>query len=346
MGTKKMTNTAQLEQGSVEWGRARWGNVTGTGCSVLEQINQHRKPLEWLRENVRGLAGAPSEMVVVDAMRHGTLTEPKGIRWYENETGNAVRQTGLVQHPQYSFLKASPDGLVGFDGGIEIKCPFYAKSPYSVFSAAKEMYLYQCLFVMECCDLEWLDFVCFVDTKPKPIVTVERVNRIEGWLEQCVDGKLFPVPRKGRHRRVDLYQAWANHCHDEFQDVTRCKVHLDPLVSEAKNVTDDDDLNRIDELRGVVSSIEEEIGHHLTKISDAKAEMDSLKKIVASRYESSVTNGSTLVQVVAKTPPIDYRAAFEFLGGEQTLIDRNSSLEEFRRTTNTRQISIKKEGDH
>lgn len=335
-------STERLIQGSIEWNFARAGLVTGTGCSVLEAINPYQKPLDWCRANVRALAKAPSETVITDAMRHGTRTEPVAKRWYEQETQVRVRETGLVRHPDHSFLAASPDGLVGFEGGIEIKCPFYAKEPYSVFDTNKEFYLWQCQFVMECCQLEWIDFICFLDRQPRPVATIERVKRVDGWLTQCVDGKLFPVPRKGRHRRLDLYQAWANHVHDEFQDLNRCKVHLDPLSDEVRTVIDDDDLNRLDTLRDRVEDIEAEVEPQLTLLSSLKSEADDLKKVIAAKYSASVTNGSTLVQVVTKTPPIDYRSAFEFLGGEQAMVDAGGNLEDFRRKTNTKQISIKR----
>ena len=169
--------TARLEQGSPEWIEARAALVTGTGCSSLEAINPYASAQVWLRNAVRGLAKADSEIVVNDAMRHGTATEPEAIQWYESQTGTSVRAVGLVKHPQYPFLAASPDGLVGFEGGIEIKCPYFAKKPYSVWDAGKAHYLHQCRLVMEVCDLKWIDFVCYVKTRTGPIATIERVNR-------------------------------------------------------------------------------------------------------------------------------------------------------------------------
>ena len=55
--------------------------------------------------------------------------------YYEYHTGNEVTETGLIVHPTHQFLAASPDGLIGLDGCIEIKCPYpkYNKEPYSIF---------------------------------------------------------------------------------------------------------------------------------------------------------------------------------------------------------------------
>ena len=41
--------------------------------------------------------------------------------------GYFVDQAGLIQHPEYEFLAASPDGLIDNDGVLEIKCPFSAR---------------------------------------------------------------------------------------------------------------------------------------------------------------------------------------------------------------------------
>ena len=67
---------------------------------------------------------------------------------------------------------------------------------------------------------------------------------------------------------------------------------------------------------------------------------DSLKKDIAERYQGTVSNGKTTVKVIMKTPSIDYRKAFEFLGGEDEVLNRDESLNNFRRTTGTMQVQI------
>jgi uncharacterized protein YxjI len=67
---------------------------------------------------------------------------------------------------------------------------------------------------------------------------------------------------------------------------------------------------------------------------------ESLKKDIADRYKGSVSNGRTTVKVIMKTPSIDYRQAFEFLGGEDEVLNRDESLVSFRRTTGAMQVQI------
>ena len=68
----------------------------------------------------------------IPAVQHGKKHEPAAIEAYfkkKSSDGQQVyrRQCGLVLHPQFRFLGASPDGLVcdaGNYGLLEIKCPY------------------------------------------------------------------------------------------------------------------------------------------------------------------------------------------------------------------------------
>ena len=56
-------------------------------------------------------------------MQWGTEQEENAVTSYEIETGNVVLMSGFVKDSEIKYLGASPDGLVGADGLIEIKCP-------------------------------------------------------------------------------------------------------------------------------------------------------------------------------------------------------------------------------
>lgn len=85
----------------------------------------------------------------------GTANEPNGIMEYVAQTGNEVTPEGFVPHPSLDWMGGSPDGLVGEDGMIEVKCPYkkqqYGKIPY--------YYYPQINCLLECTGREWCDFV-------------------------------------------------------------------------------------------------------------------------------------------------------------------------------------------
>ena len=58
------------------------------------------------------------------ATRHGNRKEATARAAYEQATSSCVRMSGLVVHKSDSWLAASPDGLVGTDQVLEIKCPY------------------------------------------------------------------------------------------------------------------------------------------------------------------------------------------------------------------------------
>lgn len=59
---------------------------------------------------------------VSKAMQDGIDNEPDGRRWYEQEASVDVLQVGGCETDDGRFW-CSPDGLVGEDGGLELKCP-------------------------------------------------------------------------------------------------------------------------------------------------------------------------------------------------------------------------------
>lgn len=69
------------------------------------------------------LTGQPREQVSTKTLDYGHEMEPEAIAAYEAHTGRLVEQCGFVRHPRYNFIGASPDLLIGDDGGGEAKCP-------------------------------------------------------------------------------------------------------------------------------------------------------------------------------------------------------------------------------
>ena len=331
-------------QGSPEWHAARAGKIKGSVCAAYEGKHKYMKPADLVRQEVRALSNAPSEFTMVPAVAHGSNMEEHARVFLEKLQGYTVEETGLVVHPKYDFLAASPDGLVNLDGCCEFKCPYpkYTKTPYSVYD--KPMYLMQVYMQMEVLDVDWCDFLCYLATSPtsEPQYTLERVERKEDFLSELLSRKYLPQADKGTISRLDLYHAWHRHIQAQYDHEETRIEHCAPLKKDDfDTVTNDEDLNNLSKVQGRILMIKGRISEELKALDVLGKSSDDLKKIIGEKYESSVSNGQTLIKIITKNPPIDYRGAFEFLGGEEAVLEKDEKMESFRRTTGSKQISIR-----
>ncbi len=114
-----------MEQGSDEWLAARLGRPSASMFSKL--ITTKGKSSTQAGGYINKLAGerlsGESEAFYTNEhMVRGTELEPEAREVYEFITGNDVLEVGFIVDPNFEY-GCSPDGLIGTDGGIEIKCP-------------------------------------------------------------------------------------------------------------------------------------------------------------------------------------------------------------------------------
>jgi hypothetical protein len=109
-------------QGSPEWHAARCGCVTASEFSAVLAKGQGKTRAAYLRRVVAEmLTGKPTPDTYKNAhMDRGHEQEPIARDEYEAATGDFVTQVGFIRHPDMP-VGCSPDGLVGDDGGAEIK---------------------------------------------------------------------------------------------------------------------------------------------------------------------------------------------------------------------------------
>lgn len=173
------------EQGSDAWKAARCGKITAS--RIVDVINYLKKGGEGAdRRNYRIELVAERLTEIVDDstfqtkwLRDGRTNEPFARAAYEVETGNFIDQHGFALHPFWDFSGASPDGLFGKHGGVEIKCP---KSTTHVewmeAGVVPEEHIPQMQWTMLCCQREWLDFVSFDPRMPDDLqMFIARLNR-------------------------------------------------------------------------------------------------------------------------------------------------------------------------
>lgn len=166
-----------------EWLARRIGKVTASKLGDL----MARTKSGWGagRANYMGaliaerLTGQKAETFQSAAMLHGIETEPEAIAAYEFFTGNEVTPSDFVEHPTIEMAGASPDGLVGADGLIEVKCPQVATHiDFLLGKSIDNKYVLQMQFQMACTGRAWCDFASYQTAMPESLrLKVTRVNR-------------------------------------------------------------------------------------------------------------------------------------------------------------------------
>jgi putative phage-type endonuclease len=172
-----------LEQGSTAWLAARCGCVTAS--RIADLMAKTKSGYGASRANYAAqliaerLTGCVAPSFTNAAMIHGTETEPEARRAYEFFVDCDVQQVGFVPHPIINMAGASPDGLVGTDGLLELKCPNTATHIETLLTGTiPDKYFKQMQFQMSCTDRKWCDFASYDPRMPERMrLFVKRVNR-------------------------------------------------------------------------------------------------------------------------------------------------------------------------
>ncbi|XP_045185325.2 uncharacterized protein LOC123543310 isoform X2 [Mercenaria mercenaria] len=109
-------NSLTQSQNSTLWMDSRKLRITASRANAVPKSNRANPDKfinNQLYQRFKGCA----------VTRHGQKSEPKAREWFEAKTGQIVTKSGITIHPDEPYFAASPDGLVGEDTILEIKCP-------------------------------------------------------------------------------------------------------------------------------------------------------------------------------------------------------------------------------
>ena len=155
-----------MEQRTEDWFKARAGKVTAS--RVADIIAKTRSGYSASRDNYMAqlvcerMTGTPAESFTNSAMQWGTEQEPFARAAYESAKDVLVEEVGFIPHPIIQNSGASPDGLVGEFGLVEIKCPNTSTHIQTLLDQKiPEKYITQMQWQMCCTDRRWCDFVSF-----------------------------------------------------------------------------------------------------------------------------------------------------------------------------------------
>jgi putative phage-type endonuclease len=178
-----MDDLANIIQGTDEWHKARLGRVTASRvCDVVARTKTGwgASRANYMAELIaERLTGVPASSYTNAAMMWGTEREPDARAAYASQTFDDIREVGFVVHPTIGMAGASPDGLVGGDGLIEIKCPNTSTHIDTLLGQTiPAKYETQMLWQMACTGRAWCDFISFDPRLPENMrLFVKRLER-------------------------------------------------------------------------------------------------------------------------------------------------------------------------
>lgn len=189
------------EQNSLEWLAARVGKITASEMDniltpefavrkgEMRRTYLCRKLAEkWLDSTLPGFSTIDMEI--------GQILEGECLPLYELEFERKITRVGLCLTDD-SRCGASPDGLIGEDGGIEAKCPSAGQHiKYALDNCVPKDYLVQVHAALYVTGRKWWDFVSYHRRMPMLVVRVQRDESIQqkigaalaGFLAEMDDG--------------------------------------------------------------------------------------------------------------------------------------------------------------
>lgn len=183
----------EMDQHSEEWIAIRLGKVTASRIADLTaktksgwSASRANYMAELLSER---LTGTPRDTFTNAAMQWGTDMELQARRVYEFMEGVEVHQVGFAVHPTIEQAGASPDGLVGETGLVEIKCPNTSTHIDTLLGAGIDgKYIKQMQWQMACTVREFCDFVSFDPRLPERMqIYIQRVERDDDLIMEIED---------------------------------------------------------------------------------------------------------------------------------------------------------------
>jgi len=170
-------------QRSEDWYAARLGKATASrfkdAIAALKSGAPAQAQRDYLTELVvERLTQQPIQRFQNAAMTWGTEQEPAARAAYERITGRIVEETGFVCHDTL-MAGCSPDGLIDWDGLIEIKCPYSSANHIeTLLNGMPAEHIPQVQGQMWITGREWCDFVSYDPRMPAELqLHVQRIQR-------------------------------------------------------------------------------------------------------------------------------------------------------------------------
>lgn len=181
------------EQGSAEWYAARAGRPTASEAEkLITNTGLVSKQMQAYAEKLAGdiVAGKPIDAWQGNAFtEHGHEIEAEARDWYSFTQSVEVVQVGFVTDDLLRY-GCSPDGMVGEDGLVELKClprqHIKALMHWHKNKTAPTEYTAQCQMQLLVTDRLWVDRVYYHPDLPSIVIRIERDQKMIDALQKQI----------------------------------------------------------------------------------------------------------------------------------------------------------------
>lgn len=175
-------------QGTEEWHKIRLGMPTSSNFDkIITPKGVSSKSAKKYMYKVAGefITGIPEETYQSAAMLRGKEIESEARNFYEMVKDTEIEEIGFVfGDPVYEY-GCSPDGFIGEDGMIEIKCPIISTHVgYLVDNKLPTDYFQQTQGQLFVTGRKWVDFISYYPGLKPLIIRVERDDDFIAKLER------------------------------------------------------------------------------------------------------------------------------------------------------------------
>lgn len=152
---QELRNLPKIEQKSEEWYNIRRNMITASDFAQALGKGKFGTQKQLIQKKVMPRENETAISNTNPFFKWGHMFEPVACSIYEKMKNVTVHEFGLIQHPQYSFFGASPDGITDDGVMLEIKCPLKRKLTGEI----PTQYYYQIQGQLDVCGLDDCDYL-------------------------------------------------------------------------------------------------------------------------------------------------------------------------------------------
>ena len=180
-----MVRYHNIEQGTSEWFELRKGKLTASNATAIGANGAGL--ITYCKEIVLELIGVEKEHYTNSDIERGNELESIARSSYEFQTGYEVEQVGFITNDLYKNAGMSPDGLIGLDGGCEIKARNDIKHFSLILGETKEIPVNQIQMSLLISERKWWDFISFNPNFRNPLF-IKRIYPDLKYFEKLKSG--------------------------------------------------------------------------------------------------------------------------------------------------------------